>query len=556
MEILKISTVVAFTTFAGLGLMAMPANEDFVILNNPSRFAGSQTVITFDEGDFDGHFLQPFEVVRSYRGVGFQPLGGLSNMPEAAFDPSPPREFGPGGFDGKTIINDLSFYNEPDFFQFQGQGLEVTLPALMNQFGAEFHAVAPGDFTFTLFNGTQQVGIVTIVADRLGQIYNFHAFQSRNAFDRVVIRGPGEHDGRVAMDNLRFAPATDVGLVGYWKFDEGGGSLAGDSSGNGNDGMLLGNTLPQWSSDAAPFPNNPFSLAFDGMQQGSYVQVADAPALDLTETLTMVSWVKPAIPSPDDDPTQGIISKPRNGGTGWALRSEPSDFPSGAAKVNFGLNNDIVNCSVHSVPDLPVGVWSHIAATYEVSGFSQGTVRLYLNGDPVPIDFDCSFGPTLIAGTPLQIGREFPASGFGTRTFHGQIDDARVYNRVLSDVEIRALAIRLPPTIDSVTASPDSLWPPNHKLVRVELSVLASAAACVISDVSSNEPVLGLGDGGNTAPDWIVTGPLRVDLRSERDGVGQGRVYRVTVTCTAHDQSVSQTVAVTVPHDRSKSAKR
>src|SRR6185503_3477222 len=148
MEILKISTVVAFTTFAGLGLMAMPANEDFVILNNPSRFAGSQTVITFDEGDFDGHFLQPFEVVRSYRGVGFQPLGGLSNMPEAAFDPSPPREFGPGGFDGKTIINDLSFYNEPGFFQSQGQGLEVTLPALMNQFGAEFHAVAPGDFTF------------------------------------------------------------------------------------------------------------------------------------------------------------------------------------------------------------------------------------------------------------------------------------------------------------------------------------------------------------------------------------------------------------------------
>jgi len=58
MHIFKISTFVVLITFTGFGL----ANADFVILNNPSQFAGSQTLITFDEGDFNGHFLQPFEL--------------------------------------------------------------------------------------------------------------------------------------------------------------------------------------------------------------------------------------------------------------------------------------------------------------------------------------------------------------------------------------------------------------------------------------------------------------------------------------------------------------
>jgi hypothetical protein len=32
------------------------------------------------------------------------------------------------------------------------------------------------------------------------------------------------------------------GLVGWWKFDEGSGTVAYDSSGNGNDGNLTGRT--------------------------------------------------------------------------------------------------------------------------------------------------------------------------------------------------------------------------------------------------------------------------------------------------------------------------
>jgi len=114
-----------------------------------------------------------------------------------------------------------------------------------------------------------------------------------------------------------------------------------------------------------------------------------------------------------------------------------------------------------------------------------------------------------------------------------------------------------PPNIANVTASPNSLWPPNHKLVPVIVTASASdtcstTTVCKITSVSSNEPVNGTGDG-DTAPDWVITGDLTVNLRAERAGTGSGRVYTITVQCTdASGNSSTKTVAVTVPHDQRK----
>ena len=110
-----------------------------------------------------------------------------------------------------------------------------------------------------------------------------------------------------------------------------------------------------------------------------------------------------------------------------------------------------------------------------------------------------------------------------------------------------------PLTISSVTASPNRLWPPNHKFVPVTVSVSASSAcgavSCSIVSVQSDEPENAIGDG-NTAPDWNITGALKVNLRAERSGPGDGRVYTVNVQCTDTAHTATSSTTVEVPHDQ------
>ena len=109
--------------------------------------------------------------------------------------------------------------------------------------------------------------------------------------------------------------------------------------------------------------------------------------------------------------------------------------------------------------------------------------------------------------------------------------------------------------ISGLTVTPNSLWPPNHKMVPIAVAVSVadvcdSSAACHIKTVTSNEPVNGTGDG-NTSPDWTLTGPLTLELRAERAGNGHGRTYTITVECTdGSGNSSTKAVDVVVAHDQ------
>jgi hypothetical protein len=115
-----------------------------------------------------------------------------------------------------------------------------------------------------------------------------------------------------------------------------------------------------------------------------------------------------------------------------------------------------------------------------------------------------------------------------------------------------------PPTLASITATPNMLWPPNHKFVKVSLLAEASDACdvtapnCEITAISSSEADNGAGDG-NTSPDWKITGPLTASLRAERQGNGAGRVYTLDVSCSDEAGNlVNGTTTVSVPHNKPK----
>jgi hypothetical protein len=114
----------------------------------------------------------------------------------------------------------------------------------------------------------------------------------------------------------------------------------------------------------------------------------------------------------------------------------------------------------------------------------------------------------------------------------------------------------------AVVPNPDVLWPPNHKMVDVEIGFRVVDACSVVPDdieillraVRSSEPENDLGDG-NTEPDImgadIGTRDTHVQLRAERSGRGVGRTYTLVYTAEdAEGQSVRGRGIVTVPHDQ------
>jgi hypothetical protein len=114
------------------------------------------------------------------------------------------------------------------------------------------------------------------------------------------------------------------------------------------------------------------------------------------------------------------------------------------------------------------------------------------------------------------------------------------------------------PIIESLSASPNVLWPANHKMVAVTLVTTAFdncdlAPKSKIVSVSSNEPVNGTGDG-DSAPDWEIAGDLNVNLRAERSGTGNGRVYTIVVMCSdGNGNNSTETIKIIVPHDKRQS---
>jgi hypothetical protein len=115
------------------------------------------------------------------------------------------------------------------------------------------------------------------------------------------------------------------------------------------------------------------------------------------------------------------------------------------------------------------------------------------------------------------------------------------------------------PEITGLTATPDHLWPANHKMVAVTLAATATdnkdpSPVTKILSVTSSEAANGQGDG-NTATDWAITGDLTLNLRAERAGNGPGRLYTVTVQSTdASGNSSTAVVLIPVGHNNDTQA--
>jgi hypothetical protein len=118
-------------------------------------------------------------------------------------------------------------------------------------------------------------------------------------------------------------------------------------------------------------------------------------------------------------------------------------------------------------------------------------------------------------------------------------------------VEVKVRNANDPPACGAAQASLARLWPPDHKLVPIQIVGVADpegdAFTTTIKTVTQDEPINGLGDG-DTGPDAVIQAGT-VLIRAERSGTGNGRVYRISFSVEdSQGGTCGGTVTVGVPH--------
>ncbi len=202
--------------------------------------------------------------------------------------------------------------------------------------------------------------------------------------------------------------------VGMWLFDKN----TNDSSGNGNDGTLIGD--PKWVDG-----NSGKALDFDGV--GDWVDCGNEPEFNITDTITISAWV---YQREQGSSWNGIVSKTDSNTNGWEIRT-----------MQAGSNN--IQCRVLNGSDggpsttLTNKVWSHVVGTYDGS-----IIRLYVSGRPAqamaPHGVQKSTAPQNGIATnsrSLSIGKLAYANLF----FNGTIDEVAVFNVALTENDINSI---------------------------------------------------------------------------------------------------------------------
>jgi hypothetical protein len=208
-------------------------------------------------------------------------------------------------------------------------------------------------------------------------------------------------------------------LVGYWRLDEGSGTIAYDSSGNGHDGTIKGD--PQWVAG-----RNGLALDFDGTED--YIDIglgAGDYFATLNSGLTVAGWIVR-----EGTGTYDIVFGAGRNPVGTTAGDDNNGW-------KFGIDSgDVIKFTTLGILDytssvgVPLGEWVHIAATFNEAGTEA---QIYLNGN---------FEQAISGNGPANPATGLYAVGFGgtwaLEFFDGMLDEVRVYNHVLTGPEILA----------------------------------------------------------------------------------------------------------------------
>ena len=158
------------------------------------------------------------------------------------------------------------------------------------------------------------------------------------------------------------------GLVGYWSFDKGSGSIVHDSSGYGNDGTVYG---ASWTTDSPS--DEGYALDFDG--KDDYVEIPDSSSLDLLNSLTLAAWVTRKGPGSESPLVYEMIVSKHQTHNSRSYNLEIRQPYQQAEIEIIDPNNALYDSRGNTV--LNDNEWYHLAATYD---YDTGMLNVYVNG--------------------------------------------------------------------------------------------------------------------------------------------------------------------------------
>jgi len=224
----------------------------------------------------------------------------------------------------------------------------------------------------------------------------------------------------VVMLGLVLTSAARADLVGWWRFNEGSGDTAGDSSGNNHDGTLLG--IPEWVAGPDGFGG---ALAF-GPDKCIGIDCGVFDPTNGTGQFTLALWAF-------WDGT-GAIQHFLTKSNGWGADTMMLQVELWAAN-DSEAHRDRVGISYQPVGSIPFSImpqneWIHLAWTFDGTN-----ARVYLNGVDEEGPKALSIGPDVDA--QVEIGYNSNRPEISERTFHGYLDEVRIYEYALMEAEIQ-----------------------------------------------------------------------------------------------------------------------
>lgn len=210
------------------------------------------------------------------------------------------------------------------------------------------------------------------------------------------------------------------GLVGWWKLDEGSGTSAYDSSGQGTTASFV--NTPTWISG-----KKYGALTFNGSDNyldvgtGTIGITAGSTGLTLAAFVNVTTFQSYTV----------MIGKSEAGNPygGWQINTNADT----GNRFGGGINVSSTWTGITSVNTYTTGRWYHVAMTYDGT-----TLRLYVDGVQDTTETAAGTIQYSNAGSQVNIGRN-PAADAPLRYLTGSVDDVRVYNRALSQTEINAI---------------------------------------------------------------------------------------------------------------------